>query len=286
MTTASVVSFGDLLRRYRVAAGLSQEALAERARLSPRAISDLERGLRRAPYQETVRLLADALDLPLADRTTLQATVSRRRGVRAAPSDPAAAHSLGNLPAALTSFVGRAQELTDLRQLLAGCRLLTLIGAGGVGKTRLALAAAGGLLSEYPDGVWLVDLAPLTDSAFVPQAVAAVVKVQEQPGHPLSEALASALRPKRLLLLLDNCEHLIDACAELTRNLLGACPDLRILATSRETLAVPGETVYRVPSLSVPSSEFRVPSGAAMNPERGTRNSVQEQADALRLFLD
>jgi predicted ATPase/transcriptional regulator with XRE-family HTH domain len=291
MTTAPTASFGDLLRRYRVAAGLSQEALAERARLSPRAISDLERGLRRAPYQETVRLLADALDLPPADRTTLEATVNRRRGARAAPSASPAHQPSSNLPVTLTSFVGRAQELMDLRQLLAGCRLLTLIGAGGVGKTRLALAVAADLLPEYPDGVRFADLAPLTDPALVPHAVAAVMGVQEQPGRPVSETLATSLQPMRLLLLLDNCEHLIDACAELTAALLSACPHLCILVTSRETLAIAGETVYRVPSLSVPPDARRGGSQTRPGETRphaapSTQHADLDASDAICLFLE
>src|SRR5262249_55774771 len=143
-----------------------------------------------------------------------------------------------NLPITLTSFIGRAHELIEVRRLLATTRLLTLTGVGGCGKTRLALAAATTVLLEYPDGVWLVELAELTDRALVAQAVAAALGVREDPQRPLTATLLDALRSRDMLLVLDNCEHLINACAQLAQTLLGACARLRILATSRETLGV------------------------------------------------
>jgi predicted ATPase/class 3 adenylate cyclase len=159
-----------------------------------------------------------------------------------------------NLPVQLTSFVGRERALAEVGCLLAAERLVTLTGAGGVGKTRLALRVAADGLDRFPDGVWLVDLAPLADEALVPQAVAAAVGVREDPGRPLVATLADALRPKRLLLVLDNCEHLLEACARLAEGLLRACPDLRVLATSREALGLAGEAPYRVPSLALPAA--------------------------------
>jgi predicted ATPase len=159
-----------------------------------------------------------------------------------------------NLPVYLTSFVGREQELADVQRLLAATRLLTLIGAGGVGKTRLALQVAASLLDAYPGGVWAVELGPLTDETLVPQAVAAALAIREVPGQPLIDTLVAALRAKQLLLVLDNCEHLVPACAALVECLLRACPLLRVLATSREALAVAGETAWRVPSLSLPDA--------------------------------
>ncbi len=157
-----------------------------------------------------------------------------------------------NLPVALTSFVGRERETAEVTRLLSGTRLLTLTGAGGCGKSRLALEVARGALEGARDGVWVVELAALSDANLVPQAVAAVLSVPEQPGRSVSDTLAEVLRHKTLLVVLDNCEHLLAACAGLAYALLRGCPELRILATSREPLGVAGETIWRVPSLSVP----------------------------------
>jgi len=158
-----------------------------------------------------------------------------------------------NLPAQLTSFIGREKEIQTATRLLAEHRLLTLTGAGGCGKTRLACQIAADLLDTYPDGAWLVELASLADPSLVAQAVASTLAIKEEPGRPLLQTLAEGLRSRKLLLLLDNCEHLLAACAFLCETLLKACPDLRVLATSREGLNMPGETVYRVPSLSLPA---------------------------------
>jgi predicted ATPase/class 3 adenylate cyclase len=159
-----------------------------------------------------------------------------------------------NLPAALSSFVGRGHEGSAVRARLGepGTRLLTLTGVGGMGKTRLALEVAGGLLGEYPDGVLLAELAPLAEPALLPRAVAAALGLHEEAGRALPETLIEHLRHKTALLLLDNCEHLVAACAELARSLLRSCPHLRILATSRQALRLSGEARYPVPGLSVP----------------------------------
>ena len=157
-----------------------------------------------------------------------------------------------NLPADLTRFVGREKQLAELRRLLSTSRLLSLTGSGGVGKTRLAIRFVSDLTNEFAGGVWLVDLASLPAPGLIAQAVATVLGVRESPQRSVCDALVEYLRDRELLLLFDTCEHLIDGCAELAEALLRAAPALRIVATSREALGVPGETVYRVPSLSLP----------------------------------
>jgi DNA-binding SARP family transcriptional activator len=158
-----------------------------------------------------------------------------------------------NLPAPRSSFIGRERELREVKRDLAMTRLLTLTGAGGCGKTRLALEVARDLVGAYHDGVWLVELAPLSEGALVAQAVAAALGVQEQPERSLTDTLVDFLRTKRALLVLDNCEHLVDAVARLADTLLNSSLHLKVLATSRESLNVEGELNWLVPSLSAPS---------------------------------
>jgi predicted ATPase/class 3 adenylate cyclase/DNA-binding CsgD family transcriptional regulator len=160
-----------------------------------------------------------------------------------------------NLPVQLTTFIGRIGELTEASLLLTDRRLLTLTGAGGSGKTRLAVQLAGELVDEFSDGIWFADLAPVIDADLVPAGVARAAGISEIPGQPLIESLTGHLAGHTALLILDNCEHLLDACAALTEQLLRACPTLRVLATSREPLGAEGETVYRVPPLGVPADE-------------------------------
>ena len=157
-----------------------------------------------------------------------------------------------NLPIQLTSFIGRETEIEKVKSLLETARLLTLTGTGGCGKTRLALQVAADMVDRYPDGVWLVELAALTDSSLVPQSIASVFDVKEQPGSALVDSLAAALREKTTLLVLDNCEHLIQSCADVVHALMRTCPNLRVIATTREALKVPGEAIWRVPSLLGP----------------------------------
>ena len=155
------------------------------------------------------------------------------------------------LPVQLTSFVGRDAELTQLRELLAGNRVVTLTGAGGVGKTRLAIQVAAAMAPEFGDGVWYVDLAPLTDPELVPVTVARALGLPDQPGRSTMDTLLRFVRDRQLLVVLDNCEHLLDASAELVVVLLGGAPGLTVLATSREAIGVAGEVSWRVPSLSL-----------------------------------
>ncbi|MCZ2439548.1 MAG: tetratricopeptide repeat protein [Burkholderiales bacterium] len=165
----------------------------------------------------------------------------------------ALARTPSNLPQALNRFVGRERELAEARELLARSRLLTLLGMGGMGKSRLSLQLAATLLDEYPDGVWLVELAPLVDGARVPQVLAGVLGLAEERGRSLTETLLHWVRERRLLIVLDNCEHVLHACAELAKQLLQAAAGVRLLASSRDTLKIAGETVYPVPALSVPA---------------------------------
>jgi len=284
-------AFGVLLKRYRVAAGLSQEALAERARLSVRAVSAYERGERQAPYRDSVALLVQALGLSPEEAATLEAAVPRRRGPEATPSADDTAASITrppetpptNLPMQLTSFVGRRNELAEVLGLLDQSRLLTLIGAGGAGKSRLALQAAGAVPDRYPDGVWLVELAPLTDAAAVPRAVAAALGLgEDSDAHPVAR-LQRTVRGRALLLVLDNCEHLLDACAGLADALLRAGPRLRILATSREALGIAGENSWRVPSLALPD-DARPASPDALLASEAVQLFVERARAALPSF--
>jgi non-specific serine/threonine protein kinase len=166
---------------------------------------------------------------------------------------------LDNLPLELTSFVGRDREVAEIKRLLAERRLLTLCGPGGAGKTRLALAVTQDLVEEFEGGVWWVDLAPLSDPELVARTVASAVGVAEAPDLSPFEALIEHLKSRKTLLILDNCEHLVEECAELADTLLRTCPELEILATSREPLRVAGESSWQVPSLSLPDAGRSTP---------------------------
>jgi predicted ATPase/transcriptional regulator with XRE-family HTH domain len=251
--------FGTLLRRYRLAAGLSQEALAERARLSTNGIGALERGYRRSPQRETIELLMDALGLGGDRRVEFQAAAARSispRGPRpAGTSSPRPDAAVGNMPFALTGLVGREAELSEVARFVRESRLVTITGAGGVGKTQTALHVPGALDDGSGDhAVCFVALAPLGDASLVAPAVASALGLQEVPDRPLLETLIAYLKSKRLLLILDNCEHVITQAAAVAGALLSACPSVRILATSRESLRVAGERTYRLPSLTIPSA--------------------------------
>lgn len=179
-----------------------------------------------------------------------------------------------NLPQQVTSFIGREKEMAEVKALLKETRLLTLTGSGGCGKSRLSLQVAADVLEEYAGGVWLVELAPLADPALVPQAVASVLGVKEEAGKSLIESLSDALKPKNLIVVLDNCEHLLEACARLVEALGRSCPHVKVLASSREGLGVPGEQTYRVPSLSLPDPK-----------QKETPESLS-QYEAVRLFIE
>ena len=188
-----------------------------------------------------------------------------------------------NLPQQITSFVGREAELAEIKQLAARFRLVTLLGVGGIGKSRLSLQVGAELIEEFRDGVWLVELATLADPRLVPQAVASVLGVKESAGRPLLEALLRFFKERRLLLILDNCEHLLHACAELARQLLQAGPHSKIVATSREPLRVTGETTYPVPALPESASErLFVDRAVAAKPNFRVNGSIKAVATVCR----
>ena len=255
----TVDAFGDLLRRHRHARRLTQAELAEQAGLSERAISDLERGLK-VPQRATVHLLLEALDLAPDAVESFEVAARSRLQTLEQTADSTVRH---NLPAALTSFVGREGEIVRLRQLLdplaqhaQTVRLVTLTGAGGCGKTRLAVEVARSMLGSFPDGVWFADLSSVADPTLVATVALAAIG-GESSDHTPMETLLRRVRERKLLLVLDTCEHLIETCAELVEALVSTTPDLRVLATSREVLRVPVEIAWRVPSLAVPAPTLR-----------------------------
>jgi predicted ATPase/class 3 adenylate cyclase len=179
-----------------------------------------------------------------------------------------------NLPAMLTSFIGREREMVEVKRLLTSTRLLTITGAGGAGKTRLALHVAADLVDSFADGMWLIELAPLSDPTLAAQLVANGLGIREEDGRPLLQTLVDSLRAKSLLLILDNCEHLVQGVAQLAQTLLAGAPKLRILATSREPLGVVGETAWCIPPLSSPGLHETAALGNLT------------QFDAVKLFID
>ena len=263
-------TFGELLRQHRLAAGLAQDTLAERARLSVETISALERGVRQKPYLETIAQIAEALGLSAVDRAELERAADRRSltafngNLNAyAPSRVLDGVS-NNLPVARTTFVGRETDVAEVKRLLERHRLLTLVGSGGVGKTRLAIKVGAELLDRYPDGVWFVDFAPISDPELVPSIVAQALGMSQQHERRVDEAVPQWLRRKRLLLIIDNCEHVLETIASLADAILAKAHDVGILATSRQSLEIGGEVVYRLQSLAVPAETAQLTANAAL----------------------
>ncbi len=252
----------------------------EIAIVEPPAPSRIRRGIPRALDAIVLRAMAKDRERRTARGSEIAAAL---RSLSDSPSvfagsvsdAEAAARVPNNLPVPLTSFVGRQGEMEEVARLLGSARLVTLLGSGGCGKTRLGIQVARNLLESLPDGAWVVELAALSDPSLVPQSVAIALGLREESGRPLVEMVAEHLSSRTLLLVLDNCEHLAAACASLVQALLASAPGIRILATSRQGLGVPGETLWRIPSLSVPD-----PGGAPLN-----RQAVSRY-EAVRLFLD
>jgi len=281
MAATESTPFGAVLKRLRLAAGLTQERLAERAGLSAKAVSDLERDPTRAPRLETVTLLAEALRLEPEGRANLLAA-ARPESAAITPDTPSGAgttaplaSALRLLPRPLTPLVGRDADVAAVVALLAQgeVRLLTLTGPGGVGKTRLAVAAAERGADLFADGVVFVDLAPSRDPDLVLPTIARALDVRESGATPLRERLIQYLRAKSLLLLLDNCEQVL-AARWVALDLLAACPRVVVLATSREPLRVRGERVQVVAPLAAPEVD------GALTPEDVGRSP------AVALYLE
>jgi len=273
MATRDLPHFGDLLRRRRTAAALSQEQLAERAGLSVRGLSDLERGVHRAPRLETVRMLADALGLGEDDRVDLLAA-ARPEAVPEVKARPGRA-TLSTLPIPPTHLIGRETETAALAGLLTHNpgRLVTLTGPGGTGKTHLALEVAANVSGHYPDGVVFVDLSPITAPALVMPAILHALGLRETSGVPAPETVISYLRERSLLLVLDNCEQVLGTAPDIA-SLLATCPQLAILATSRESLRIRAEREYIVAPLPLP------------DPTRSQSLDDLERVAALALFVE
>jgi predicted ATPase len=238
-----------------------------------------------AVYQSARRELVEQLGIePSPPLRELEQSILRQdSSLQLAPPPPLAAEvleipqpseePLHNLPAQVSSFVGRDRELRELGGTLLQTRVLSLVGAGGVGKTRLAVELGGRVLEGWRDGVWFVDLAPLADPTLVGGKVASVLGVPEMPGRPPSQSLVAALRSRELIVILDNCEHVIDSAAMLAEQIVTACPLVAVVSTSREPLRIAGEQVYRVPSLSLPAADERDP-------------ECLPDSEAVRLFVD
>jgi len=239
-----------LLKTLRAKAGLSQQMLADRALISVQAVSALERGYRKVPYRKTLERIADALALSDEVRAALELSARRARGLRLAEPKSVAQH---NLPRQLTSFFGRDEVVKEVAELVEAAPLVSIVGAGGAGKTRVAVAAGTALLSRFPDGVVFVGLAPIEDPVLVAYALAEVLHVPETPQRPILDTLLAYLVHKRLLVVFDNCEHVIAEARRVVGSLLRECPTVALLTTSREPLSVTGERVYRIPPLAVPA---------------------------------
>lgn len=250
------LNLGDLVKYLRRRQELSQRELALRVQYSDSQISRIEQN-QRVPDEATLTaLFVPALHLEREPEWTarlLELAGQARRGELPEPRETSNPTSKNNLPAFLTTFIGREKAQAEIIEQIGKHRLVTLTGSGGVGKTRLAVQVGEQVSGAYADGVWLVELASLSDPTLLPQRVASVLGIVTQSAtSSFTELLIGFLRGKAVLLILDNCEHLVESCATLIDTLVKSCPQLRVLATSREALGIPGEIQYHLPSLALP----------------------------------
>ena len=280
--TATPRRFGELLREHRLSAGLTQESLAEQAGLV-HGVQKLEQGATQ-PYRDTAQRLASALQLSGVAESVFKSAAQPMPRRRRAPTLVPVITSQQihhNLPLPTTSFFDDAGQLAAVTDRLRTNRLVTITGSAGCGKTRLAVEVALQLVSEFADGLWFVDLAPVAEDSHVSAAIAKAVAVGKSSVSTQStlDAVTQYLQTRQVLLILDNCEHLVDACAHVADALLKACPGVRLMATSRELLQIVGEASWRVRSLSVVAIETDTGSDRA-----ATADDVQA-SEAGRLFV-
>jgi predicted ATPase/DNA-binding XRE family transcriptional regulator len=245
------ISFGFWLRKRRRALDLSQQAFAEQVGCAEVTLRRIEAGTLK-PSKELASIILGILGIPENERNRW---IFFARGLSGMPgaSNLQPGKPASNLPAPLTTFIGREKEQSDVIRLITKNRLVTLTGPGGVGKTRLSVKVGENALGDFTDGVWLVELAPLSNPALLAQTFAALFGLTAHSTVPFTDSLINFLRTKSALLIVDNCEHLLDACAQLVETLLKNCPLLKILSTSREPLGIMGEAIYLVPSLELPN---------------------------------
>ncbi len=283
-----LTTFGELLRHLRRQAQMTQQQLGIAVGYSATMITRLENNERQPELTAVKTVFVEALSLlpesEPAKRLIALAEKGRIAVNTANTPIPSPQPVLTtNLPMQLTPAIGREGNIAKVADLMQSSRLVTLTGAGGIGKTRLALEVANRLLDHFSAGVWLVELAPATDGSLVPRIAAAVFGVQEHFGESAIQALTGYLAGKAVLIVLDNCEHMITACAGFAELLLRACPHLRILATSREALRVPGEVIWRVPSLVTPEFAARLSAKQALG-SASVQLFVQRATAALPAF--
>jgi len=270
-------TFGELLRHLRRQARITQRELAIAVGYSDTQISRIEQN-QRVPDSTTITaLFVPALYIEQEPKWVARllelAKAAHIEGFSTTDNLPIPA-APNNLPNQLTSFIGREKEIEDVKKLLHDAHMLTLTGPGGTGKTRLSIQAAGEVLDQYPNGVWFVELAPILDPLLVPRTTAIAIGLRDEPQRPVIDMLCDYLREKKMLIILDNCEHLVDACAQMTDRLLHVSSHTRIFASSREALGIAGEVTYQVPSLGLP--------------DLGHLPSVESlsQYEAVKLFID
>jgi predicted ATPase/DNA-binding XRE family transcriptional regulator len=267
------ISFGEWLRQRRRMLDLTQQALADQVGCARITLRRIESGGRK-PSKELAQILLSKLGVPEIEWPQWIQFARSVSGFPVKSGNSFTSKPLTNLPASLTSFIGREKEQAEILTIISKYRLITLVGSGGVGKTRLSSKVGEQVLGDYAHGVWLVELAPILDPLLVPRTTAISIGLYEEPKRPIIDMLCDYLREKKMLIILDNCEHLVAATASMADQLLRAAPNLRILASSREALGLAGEVTYRVPSLRLPDMRH-LPSIESLS-----------QYEAVQLFID